>query len=449
MKKTKRFLFLILIILTILITPSFAAETDSSADVSTYCPSCILMETSTGKILYEKNAHEERYPASTTKIMTAILTLENCELTDTATVSHNAIYTVPEGYSHASLREGEVLTIEQLLHALLIPSANDAANVLAEHISGSVNEFANLMNEKAKEIGCENTHFVNPNGVHDDEHVSTAYDLSLIGNYAMKNATFRQIVKKTSYTLPATNKYTKTDRSFNTTNDLIRENHSTAKDNYYYPYATGVKTGYTGKAGNCLVASAQKNGLEVIAVVLGGGQTSEGLSQRNLDCISLFNYAFDNYEMKTLCEKNEVIGEESIWGASKDTPTLELRVKDEITVFTKQNINVDEIVSEVTLNDHLKAPIALGATVGTVTYEIDGNLYSTDLIAGNTVESSAFFQILFSIIFTLLILYLIRLLIKPRKGKGSKYTSKKKRKTKTPTAKRGSGHYRSTLLQNT
>ena len=130
--------------------------------------SAILMDEDSGRILYAKNIDDKRLIASTTKIMTAILTLEHCELTDTATVSHNAIYSVPVGYAHAYLVEGEVLTIEQLLHILLIPSANDAANVLAEHIAGSVDSFATMMNSKVAELGCLNTHFVNPNGIHNE-----------------------------------------------------------------------------------------------------------------------------------------------------------------------------------------------------------------------------------------------------------------------------------------
>ena len=168
------------------------------------------MDQNSGKILYSKNANTKMYPASTTKIMTAILTLENCNLDDVATASHNAVYSIPYSYSVATIQEGEELTIEQLLNVLLIPSANDAAIVLAEHISGSVEEFAKLMNKKAEELGCKNTHFVNPNGIHNKNHTSTAYDLALMGQYAMKNETIRKIVSTKQFTLPTTNKYNKT-----------------------------------------------------------------------------------------------------------------------------------------------------------------------------------------------------------------------------------------------
>ena len=279
-KKIKYIVFLSLtfLILSTYLTTSFAAST---SDITIYSPSCVLMEANSGKILYEKNSNQVRYPASTTKIMTAILVLENCELTDVATVSRNAIHSIPPDYVLCNIKEGEELTIEQLLNVLLIPSANDAAVVLAEHISGSVSKFSDLMNEKAKEIGCKNTHFVNPNGIHNKNHVSTAYDLALIGRYAMKNDTFRRIVKKTQYTLPATNKYSKTDRTFKTTNDLLIKNTSKSKSNYYYPDAIGVKTGYTGDAGNCLVASAKRDNMEVISVVLGANFTKEGLSEKS------------------------------------------------------------------------------------------------------------------------------------------------------------------------
>ena len=212
----------ILIIMPITILATDINTNDYNPDnITTNSPSVILMDSKTGKILYSKNAFEQRYPASTTKIMTAILALENCKLTDVATVSHDAIFNVPVGYSHASLQEGEMLTIEQLLNVLLIPSANDAAFVLAEHIAGSVDNFSEMMNNKAKEIGCLNTHFVNPNGIHNDDHYSTAYDLALIGKYAMQFNDIMRIAMVNQYTLPKTNKYDREDRIFNTTNGLV------------------------------------------------------------------------------------------------------------------------------------------------------------------------------------------------------------------------------------
>ena len=300
MKKLKIifFIFIFLMQFIIFISPSYA----DSDNLKTYCPSCILIEANTGKILYEKNSNDVRFPASTTKIMTAILTDENCNLDDVATVSHNAVYSIPYDYTHASLKEGEELTIEQLLYALMIPSANDAAIVLAEHISGSVEEFAKLMNKRAEELGCKNTHFVNPNGIHSKDHTSTSYDLALMGKFAMQNSIIRKIVSTTQFTLPATNKYSKTDRIFNNSNDLL-----STYSRYYYEGTTGVKTGYTGEAGNYIIASAKKNDFEVILVVLGGESTNTGLSQRYLVCKTFFDYAFINYSLKSLYEKYAVL----------------------------------------------------------------------------------------------------------------------------------------------
>ena len=156
------------------------------------------------------------------------------------------------------------------------------------------------MNSKAVELGCKDTHFVNPNGIHNEDHYSTAYDLALIGRYAMQFDAFRNIVQKTSYALPTTNKYDKEDRLFNTTNDLIKKNYSSSPTNYYYQYATGAKTGYTDAAKSCIVATATKDNISLIAVVLHDSSTEDGLSQRPIDCKTLFEFGFNNYSIKQL-----------------------------------------------------------------------------------------------------------------------------------------------------
>jgi len=448
-KKVKYILFLMLtfFILSTLVTTSFAADT-TDVSISVGSPACILMDSSTGKILYEKNSSQVRYPASTTKIMTAILVLENCNLTDVATVSHNAIHSIPPDYVMANIKEGEELTVEQLLNVLLIPSANDAAVVLAEHVSGSVSKFADLMNEKAKEIGCKNTHFVNPNGIHNKNHVSTAYDLALIGRYAMENATFRQIVKKTQYTLPATNKYSKTDRTFKTTNDLLIKNTSKSKNNYYYPDATGVKTGYTGEAGNCLVASAKKDNMEVISVVLGADFTKEGLSEKFLDSITLLNYAFDHYAIQTLQEKNSVLQEVEVNGATKETKDLKVLVKDNIETLVEKNTSSKSLEPEISI-DKLKAPISSGSKVGTITYTIEGKSYSSDLIAGSSVLPSNTLSLLLRIGLIIVTLYLLFTLLKPKKNTRSRnHSSKNSKSYRHKKSKKASGKHLCTLMSN-
>lgn len=185
---------------------------------------------------------------------------------------------------------------------MLLPSANDAANALAEHIGGSIAGFAELMNEKAEEIGCQNSHFANPSGIHDEELYSTAYDMSLIARYAMNIDTFREIVQTTSYTLPSTEAYPNTDRKFTSSNLLLIDDN---KD-YYYEYATGVKTGYTASAKDCLLASAKKDDVEFVIVVLGSGLVNGSHKAKYLDCKTLFDFAFDNYTAyyKNLQEEN-------------------------------------------------------------------------------------------------------------------------------------------------
>lgn len=385
----------------------------------------------TGKILYEKNAKEKRFPASTTKIMTAILALEHRSLTDTATVSYDAIFTVPSGYSHANLQLDEVLTIEQLLNVLLIPSANDAANVIAEDIAGSVESFASMMNTKAKEIGCENTNFVNPNGVHDENHYSTAYDLALIGRYAMKNDTFRKLVSTVRYTLPTTNKYDKENRIFVNTNRLINE-----KSGQYYKYATGIKTGYTDAAGNCIVASAKRDDMELICVIMGAGNDLTTNINKFDDCISLFNFGFGNYKYETLCKANNVFKVVSPRNASKDTKSLNVLYETDIDALVDTNTISTDLLPEVRLDDNLKAPITKGSVVGSVSYTIDGINYTTNLIAGQDILANSTFSIIIKVVFILFALYIFKHFLTRNNGKRKKSKSRKKKKSHSKRSSR-------------
>ena len=276
-----------------------------NTDLEIYAPSAILMDLNTGKILYEKNAHEKMYPASITKVLTAIVVMEKCSLEEICTVSYDAVMNVDFGYVSANLQIGEELTVEQLLNLLMVSSSNDAANVLAEHVSGSLQDFAVLLNEKAKEIGCKNTHYTNPSGAHDENHYSTAYDLALIGRYAMQIPKFQELTKKTYYQLSSTNKYSNDDRIYTTTNELLVSNNNDRSDNYYYKYATGIKTGFTTPAGNCLMASSNKNDFSFISVVLKCGQTKEGLSARYIDTKNLFDYGYNNYSLKQIAKNRK------------------------------------------------------------------------------------------------------------------------------------------------
>ncbi len=394
---------LLLLSLSMIFSPFVNAE-EEIPDIAS--PSALLMDYSSGKILYEKNINEKRYPASLTKIMTAIIVLENCELSDIATVSYDAVMSLSSGYVTANLQIGEELTVEQLLYVLMVGSSNDAAIVLAEHVSGSVEKFADLMNEKAKELGCTSTNFVNPNGAHDENHYSTAYDLALMARYAMKNETFRTLVSTTSYTLPTTNKYDREDRIFRTTNSLLHLDTSDRADNYYYQYATGIKTGFTTPAGNCLIASANKNNLELITVVLGASQTKDGLSQRYLDTLSLFDYGYNTYTLKQIINKGGIIQTLNIKNATRKTKKVEAVVANDVYALMKQVDKDSAVLPEINLNDNLKAPLKKGDVIGSVTYTVDGIQYTEDLLANNDVKKSRFLLKLAILIIIVLILWM-------------------------------------------
>lgn len=394
MKLKQKILFLAIAII-LLITPTVVHAESPTINSK----AAILVEVSTGRILYEKNSTKQLYPASTTKVMTAILVLEKCNLTDMVTVNETALGNLPSGYVTCDLQVDEEISVNDLLYALMVKSANDAAYVLAEHVGGSVDAFADMMNIKAREIGCTGTHFVNPNGVHDDRHYSTAYDLYLITKYAMQNETFRKLVATTEYTLPATNKYPNADRSFTTTNQLLNPE-STA---YYYKYATGVKTGYTSQAGNCIISMASRDGLDFIAVVLGGGATPSGLNARFIDSKTLFNYGYDNYTLTKVKEAKTVVETIEIENGTKETKNLNVLINDSITVINNKSINMNDIIPEIKIDENLLAPIEKGQVIGSIKYKVDDIEYSSELIADHAVEEKPDYTILILIIAGLLL----------------------------------------------
>ena len=393
--------------------------------------SAVLIENSTSKVLFEKDMNNKMEPASITKIMTAILTIENCNLNDVVSVPYEAISNIPSGYSIVPLQTDEQITVDQLLRVLMVHSANDAANVLAEHIAGSISSFATMMNTKAAEIGCTGTHFVNPNGIHNKNHYSTAYDLALMGRYAMQNETFRKIVTTTKYTLPATNKFPEPTRFFKATNDLIIPDSRDSVDNYYYFYATGIKTGYTNAAGNCIVASAKKDGVEYIVVILGAERLENGLSARYIDCKNLFNYAFEHYKIYTINQENTVLKQVTISNSSFATKHLNLVVQNDITLLLKKDTDEASINPQIDISVPLEAPIQKNSVVGTISYTIDDNIYSSNLLAGNNVEKSNFtttFLTFLSIVFVLLFLiWLLKSNNKNNRKKAKKRAAKKKK----------------------
>ena len=414
--KKLRILIFATIMLAILFIGNQALAVETNLEINS--PSAYLIESKTGRVLYEKNANEKMYPASTTKIMTAILTLENVnDLQEKATVSYENVFTVPAGYSVDTLKVGEELTIEELLYALLVKSSNEAANVLADYIAGSTESFATMMNSKAVELGCTGTNFVNPNGIQDENHYSTAHDLALMSQYAMKNSTFRKMVNTVSHTLPATNKYDRADRNLGTTNDLINK-----KSKNYYEYAIGIKTGYTTQAKNCLVAGANKNGVELIAVLLGASKTDEsGYSIRDKDAKTLFEYVYNNFTNKEMSKANEtIVGKTNIKKATRETKNLELMTDKDINILVTNDKENENIEGKIELNENLKAPIAKNTIVGTITYEANNIEYKANLIAAEDVQKSNIIIAILGVILALVILFIIYIFMEKSRRKHKK-----------------------------
>ena len=254
------------------------------SDVSVQAEGAIVMDGNTGTVLWGQNIHSQYFPASITKIMTALLTIENCSLDETVTFSHSAVSSLEDNSSSAGIREGETMSVRDCLYALLLKSANEAANALAEHAAGDVAGFADMMNDRAQKLGCTNTHFSNPSGLNDPEHYTSAYDMALIAREAFKNPIFREIDSTTYYKLPPT---AANPEGLETSpkHQMLRRNSP-----YYYPGVVGGKTGYTSLAGNTLVTCAEKGGMRLITVILKGTTPRYWTDTKNL-----LNFGFDNF----------------------------------------------------------------------------------------------------------------------------------------------------------
>lgn len=275
---------LLVIILLFSIVPIQAVEANKK-ELDLDAQSAILIDVKSGTVLYNKNAFEQQYPASITKIMTVYLAVENSNLDQVITANASAIDTIDRSSSHIWLDYGEELTIEDACYAAMLQSANDASNVLAEAVGETQENFVKMMNEAADEAGALNTHFSNAHGLPDEEHYTTAYDMAMILKTALKNDAFRTIFEAYNYTMEPTNKQ-KDQRIFATGNELIK------KGAYRYEYAKGGKVGWTADAGYTMIATAEKDGMELIAVVLKDSSKED----RFLDIIQLFEYGFSNYK---------------------------------------------------------------------------------------------------------------------------------------------------------
>ena len=358
-----------------------------------YATSCILIEASTGEVIFEKNADMIMYPASTTKILTAYIALQMGDLTgDVVTISQEAIDLVPSGYQKIPLSAGEEVNLLDLISIMLIKSGNEAANAIAEYMCGSIPAFADMMNDTAQMLGCsQDTHFTNPTGLQEPTHYTTARDMAIITRAAMQDPRFRDIVCRTTYEMPPTNK--RPERTIIGNTPILNPESTT----YYYPDAVGVKTGFTNDAGYCFVGAAKRGGVELISVVFYSGDT-----RRYLDTIKLFDYGFTQVEAispESLYAEDpriiEVTGF-SMEDSNRGQLPLGIRALDESKDMTiigrteKINMLRENFgqVSSIEWTRSFRAPIMVGEVMGILTfYAENGETAQYELVATRTVEA--------------------------------------------------------------
>lgn len=338
----------------------------------------IVIEASTGKILYSKNADDRRYPASTTKMMTLIVALEHGNLNDIVTTSQNAANT--EG-SSLWLSQGEKLKMAEMLYGMMLLSGNDATVAVAEHISGSVEKFAKLMTEKAHAIGAVNTNFTNSSGLPDPNHYTTASDLARIAAYGYKNPLFTQIVSTKNIVIPWPGK--DHDR------DLYNEN----KLLWQYEGANGVKTGYTDAAGRCLVSGAKRDNIQLVTVVLDGDRMWE-------DSIKLLDFGFSQVKPQVLYNQGDIL--KTVRVMDGKTEYVPLVTSGSIVVPISED-DKDKFSTVIDVPARVEAPIKAGQKVGTVkAFYKNKEISSVDLVATESVERKSFFSLVWGSVWSIL-----------------------------------------------
>lgn len=347
------------------IVMSMAAGLNASAlwtpPTTPTCNAVYLVNADTGTVIYQKNAQEKIYPASTTKLMTAILVYEKFKnnLNTTVAVQRDDITPLEGKFgSLVPLKVDEQLTIEQLLNCLLIKSGDDSADVLARVTAGSIDKFVEEMNAKAKEIGAKYTHYVNPHGLHDPDHYTTAYDTYLIAKYAMQYDEIAKIVASPSYTMAATNKTPAT--SFANTNFLLSPGNKT----FYYKYVKGIKTGTTTPAGACLVSYAEKDGQTYYCVAMGGKKGSDGSNTAFSETKALYQWVFGNFEIKPIVKTTDTAAQVKVELASNVTQ-INLVPSKQLNSLVPKDFQTSDIKITQHLPQYVNAPIKKGQKIGT------------------------------------------------------------------------------------
>lgn len=394
---------LALSLLTGLLVPSAGAIDYAGVEsITIEASSALLVDLDTDQVFYEQDADAQRYPASITKIMTALLTLEainrgELDLATVVTVDAAAFEDLTEDSSTANLQAGEEISVLNLLYCLLVSSANEAANVLAMTVCEDIPTFVARMNQRAQELGMENTHFANPHGLHNDEHYSTAWDIYLMAKEAMTHATFREIVSTSSYTVPATN--LSEARTLLNTNALLT---SKKYAGYTYSGTIGIKTGSTGQAGYCLVAAATGKGHTLVSVVLGADNPTDSKGNVTRKQFSeskrLLTWGFENFSAATLLNADTYLQEVPVRFSSQ-TSHVVIRPTQSVTAMVPGTYDPERLELRLRLeHDVASAPIEAGDVLGTVTIIYAGEEYGTiDMVAVSSVEFSPFMAFVSSV----------------------------------------------------
>ncbi len=350
----KRKIFVILMVILFTTKFSYCKKPDIGAQ------SAILMDAQSGRVLLEYNPHTRLPMASTTKIMTALVALENAKLDDKVKIKNDAVGI--EG-SSIYLDEGETLTLEDLLYGLMLRSGNDSSVAIANYIGGNLEKFNNMMNEKAKEIGANNTSFMNPHGLHDDKHYSTAYDLALITRKALELESFKEISSTKSW---------KANRE---KNNLFYNKNRTL---WEYDGGDGVKTGYTIRAGRCLVSSATRDKFQLISVVLNDRNWFE-------DCYRLMDYGFEHFDTYVIFDKEQYIKTIPVSNGDKDSITA---VTKESFLYPLKEDELDKVKINISLSTEINPPIKKGDSIGKITVFLDGKIiHEEKLISKENVKT--------------------------------------------------------------
>lgn len=389
--KKARVLTLVLILCIIFTALCPAALADSAPNIS--AKNAIVIEQTSGMVLYEKSADAKAAPASTTKIMTLLLTCEAIErgevsYDDKIYASAEDIYIIDSDASNAGIAPGEVLTLRDLCYCAMLASANEATNLIASHVAGSVSAFVEMMNGKAEELGCENTHFVNTNGLPNEEHYTTARELAVIAQEAMKHMFVRELCAAAEYTVPETN--VSEPRELINSNALVNPKSYYGKE-YFTENAYGIKTGHTEAAGYCLVSAIKEGDLDLLCVVLGAtGDGKEGKYFNNFaDTLKLVDYCKENFHCTTVLSADEVLGKIPVEkGRQKALP---LSSACDVSILLPDDAKLDSFERTLTLNyEAVPAPVKKGAIIGSVDVtNADGELLcSCELVAAKDVNAS-------------------------------------------------------------